>query len=461
MINPKSYVRITEDHSEAWLYLCEPVEASEYSKDEIIDYLQLNKVVVGINRSHVAAMCKKKIYGREVKVAVSEKGENGNNGYYEFLFSLEKKKPKINKDGSVDYKSMSLIESVQEGQTIAIYHPAVQGTPGKKVTGEEDKPLNFKDLRPLVGKGHSNEANENEYVATKTGRIEFDGENRLEIHEVYEVPGNCDFANNPVIEFSGDIIISGNVAAGVVINAGKSVTVEGVVEAANITAGTDVCLKRGMQGAGKGVIKAGGDVYTEFIEYATVNVRGSVQSNVILNSNVKAGQNVKLTGKKGLIAGGNVHGMMGIECISAGNASEIKTVLHVGVEPEVIEKYNLINEEYRTVNEELDEIVGGIAKILRVRQQTGELSEQLTNHLTNLKTRKDEVFIRCNEAKKKAEQLEMTVTQAREATIKVSGNIYHGVTIGVNDHEINVQHDTSFMEYNCVNGIIEGTVIVV
>lgn len=460
MINPKSYVRITEDHSEAWLYLCEPVEASEYNKSEVIDYLQLNKVIVGINESHIAAMCKKKIYGREVKVATSEKGENGNNGYYEFLFSLEKKKPKINKDGSVDYKSMSLIESVQAGQVIARYHPAVQGTPGRTVTGEADKPLNFKDLRPLVGKGHSNEADPNEYVATKTGRVEYDGNNRIDINEVYEVPGNCDFANNPVIEFSGDIIISGNVAAGVVINAGKSVTVEGVVEAANITAGTDVCLKRGMQGAGKGVIKAGGDLYTEFIEYATVNVRGSVQSNVILNSNVKAGQNVKLTGKKGLIAGGTVHGMMGIECITAGNTSEIKTVLHVGVEPEVIEKSNLVNEEYRTVNEELDEIVGGIAKILRVRQQTGELSEQLTNHLINLKNRKDEVFIRCNEAKKKAEQLDMIVNQAREASIKISGNIYHGVTIGVNDHEMHIQRDTSFMEYNCVNGIIEGTVIV-
>ena len=45
------------------------------------------------------------------------------------------------------------------------------------------------------------------------------------------------------------------------IKAGKSLTVEGVVESATIIAGGDVCLKRGMQGAGKGSITAGGGCF--------------------------------------------------------------------------------------------------------------------------------------------------------------------------------------------------------
>ena len=79
MINAKSYVRITDDHSEAWLYLCAPEDQPEYNKAEILEYLNDNKVIVGINESHVAAMCKKKIYEREVKIATSEKGEEGHN----------------------------------------------------------------------------------------------------------------------------------------------------------------------------------------------------------------------------------------------------------------------------------------------------------------------------------------------------------------------------------------------
>ena len=460
MVNVKSYVRVTDDKTEAWLYLCAPEDDRNYEKAEIIQYLNVNKVIAGINESHIAAMCKKKIYEREVKVASSVKGEEGSIGRYEFFFDTEKKKPQIRKDGSVDYRSMSLIQNVEEGELLAIYHPAVQGKPGKDVTGATEKALVYKELRPLTGKGISNAEDPNKYYATKSGKIEYDGENKLSIVEVYEVQGNCDFANNPVIEFNGDVVINGNVEAGVIINAGKSLTVEGVVESATITAGGDVCLKRGMQGSGKGSIVSGGDIFTEFLEYTNVTAEGNIQSNVILSSQVNAGGMVTLTGKKGLIAGGNVHGTMGITCICAGNMSEIKTGLHAGLQPEVLEKRIAVNEEYSTVSRELDEIVESMAKILRVRQKTGQLSEQLQEHLMDLKKRKDEVYRKCMEIKKQADEIEAMVMAAREAKIRVDGNIYHGVVINIDSHQLVINRDTSFMEYKAQSGMIVGTVVV-
>ncbi len=460
MVNVKSYVRVTDDKTEAWLYLCAPEDDRNYEKAEIIQYLNVNKVVAGINESHIAAMCKKKIYEREVKVASSVKGQEGSLGRYEFFFDTEKRKPQIRKDGSVDYRSMSLIQNVEEGELLAIYHPAVQGTPGKDVTGATEKALVYKELRPLTGKGISNAEDPNKYYATKSGKVEYDGENKLSIVEVYEVQGNCDFANNPVIEFNGDVVINGNVEAGVIINAGKSLTVEGVVESATITAGGDVCLKRGMQGSGKGSIVSGGDIFTEFLEYTNVTAEGNIQSNVILSSQVNAGGTVTLTGKKGLIAGGNVHGTMGITCICAGNMSEIKTGLHAGLQPEVMEKRIAVNEEYSTVSKELDEIVESMAKILRVRQKTGQLSEQLQEHLMDLKRRKDEVYRKCMEIKKQADEIEAMVMAAREAKIRVDGNIYHGVVINIDSHQLVINRDTSFMEYKAQSGMIVGTVVV-
>lgn len=460
MVNVKSYVRVTDDKTEAWLYLCAPEEGRDYEKSEIIQYLNVNKVVAGINESHIAAMCKKKIYEREVKVASSVKGDEGSAGRYEFFFDTEKKKPEIRKDGSVDYRSMSLIQNVEEGDLLAVYHPAVQGTPGKDVTGAMEKAPVYKELRPLSGKGISNAEDSNKYYATKSGKVEYDGNNKLSIVEVYEVQGDCDFANNPVIEFNGDVVINGNVEAGVVIKAGKSLTVEGVVESASIHAGGDVCLKRGMQGSGKGTIVCGGDIFTEFLEYANVMAEGNIQSNVILSSRVNAKGKITLTGKKGLIAGGNVHGMMGISCICAGNMSEIKTGLHAGLLPDMMEKRIAVNEEYSTVNKELEEIVEGMAKILRVRQKTGELSEQLQEHLVSLKRRKDEVYRKCIEIKKQADEAEALVMAAREARIRVEGNIYHGVIIGIDNHQLVINRDTSFMEYKAQSGMIVGTVVV-
>ena len=461
MVNVKSYVRITEDKKEAWLYLCAPDDGEMYEKSEIMRYLQLNNVVAGINESHIAAMCRKQIYEREVKVATSVKGDPGREGYFEFFFDTEKPKPKINNDGTVDYRSMSLVQNVTEGSLLALYHPAVQGTSGRDVTGAFEKLTIHKELRPLTGKGISNEKNPHEYYATKSGKIEYDGVNKLSIVEVYEVQGGCNYSNNALVEFNGDVIIHGNVEAGVTIRAGKSLTVDGVVESAEITAGGDVCLKRGMQGSGKGTITAGGNVFTEFLEYTKVNAEGSVQSNVILNSQVESKGTITLTGKKGLIAGGNVHAMMGVTCQNAGNASEIKTGIHIGVLPELLEKRIEVSQQYAKLNEELDEIVLGMAKVLRVRQQTGELSEQLQQHLESLKDKKDEVYKKCMDMKKEAERLEQMVTEAREAKIRISGSVYKGTVIGIDDCQLPIQRDTSFMEYTSQNGVIVGTVIVI
>jgi hypothetical protein len=463
MVNVKSYVRIAEDKKAAWLYLCEPDDGGQYDKHEILRYLQLNGVQAGINESHVAAMCRKKIYDREVKIAASEKGDPGIPGKYEFFFNTEKPKPEIRKDGTVDYKSMSLVQNVTEGDLLAEYHPSVQGTSGRDVTGQFERTELLKELRPLTGKGvERSEKDPNKYYAAKSGKVEYDKDNnKLSVVEVYEISGGCDFANNPLVEFNGDVIIHGNVEAGVVVRAGKSLTVEGVVESAMLSSGGDLCLKRGVQGAEKAVIEAGGDVFAEFIEYSKVKAGGSVQSNVILNSKVSADDKVLLTGKKGLIAGGKVHGMMGIECQNVGNQSEIKTLLHTGVMPDIMEKRISVNEEYTKYNDELDEIVAGMAKLLRVRQQTGSLSEQLQSHLNGLKERKDEVYEKCAEIKKRADELENIVLKSREAKIKISGNIYKGTLITIDDHQFVINRNTSFMEYTSQNGIILGTVVVV
>ena len=153
--------------------------------------------------------------------------------------------------------------------------------------------------------------------------------------------------------------------------------------------------------------------------------------------------------------------MLGVTCQNAGNASEIKTGIHVGILPDMIDKRVEVSQQYGKLNEELDDIVLGMAKILRVRQQTGELSEQLQAHLEVLKDKKDEVYKNCMEMKKEVDKLETLVSQAREAKIRISGNIFKGTVIGVDDSQLPIQKDTSFMEYGSQNGIIVGTVIVI
>jgi hypothetical protein len=126
-----------------------------------------------------------------------------------------------------------------------------------------------------------------------------------------------------------------------------------------------------------------------------------------------------------------------------------------------MEKRINVNEEYSRYNTELDDVVAGMAKLLRVRQQTGTLSEPLQAHLDSLKQRKDELIGLCNEIKKSADELENVIMQSRESKIKVNGNVYKGTLITIDDHQLVIGKNTCFMEYTSQNGIIVGTIVVV
>ena len=54
-----SFVTITDDKHEGWLYLEKPKEGKSYSKEEIIKYLEENGIRAGYIMSNISAMAKK------------------------------------------------------------------------------------------------------------------------------------------------------------------------------------------------------------------------------------------------------------------------------------------------------------------------------------------------------------------------------------------------------------------
>lgn len=127
MLQEKSYVRISDDKMEAWLYLAEPSEAEEkYKIDSLLDMLRQEGVEEGYLMPRLVAMAKKGVYQREILVAKGKEVVEGTDGSYEYFFTPDAimEAPTIREDGSVDYGSMSMLQSVQAGDKLAEYHPA-------------------------------------------------------------------------------------------------------------------------------------------------------------------------------------------------------------------------------------------------------------------------------------------------------------------------------------------------
>ena len=144
------------------------------------------------------------------------------------------------------------------------------------------------------------------------------------ITNTYEIKGDCDFSVGD-IAFDGTVHIAGGVCSGCTIKATGSIVIAGVVKAATLIAGGDVEIKSGMQGAGKGMIKAGGSVSALYIERGHVVADGSITLDASIHSVIEAGQNIITKGKRGAIIGGKAFATGYIVANYIGAVSNTKT----------------------------------------------------------------------------------------------------------------------------------------
>ncbi len=456
-----TYVRVTEDDRQAWLYLMPKADGNAYTKDELLGLLHEHDVVAGINVDNLIAMSKKKVYEREIKVAEFRAPEPGTDGYYEYFFDINSstKRPTIREDGSVDYQSMNMVNNVKEGALLAKYYPAVDGIPGKDVRGFEIPVEQVKNLPPLQGKGLiRDEADENLYRAAFEGKVEYQ-DGKINLNKIHQISGDVDQIIGKV-EFFGDVLISGNVEAGTVIRAGKSLTIEGTVEAAHLVAGGDIILKRGIQGNQKAQVVCKGTLFADFIEHTQVKAGGNVEANIILNSNIEAEGKVVLTGKKGTLIGGNVHGTKGIDCKELGNDVEVKTIVHAGCLPEVLTNQRKLMKEEEDIKEATEALVHEVKDIEAKVKATGSISPILEKRLKALieeKKKLDEKMANCREKLALGMQY---IDKAKGATVRIDGNLYKGSVICIDQGRLPIENNTMYMEYRNISGMIAGTVIV-
>ena len=130
-------IRICDDDMQAFLYIADELR-NEYDNEEAVrQFLKQKGITHGIIEENVKEIFERRLYNREILVAEGTRPENGVDGYYEYKFNMNfSKKPKIRPDGTVDYWSIKMVETVEEGQVIAIYHKAYQGTDGMNIKGK-------------------------------------------------------------------------------------------------------------------------------------------------------------------------------------------------------------------------------------------------------------------------------------------------------------------------------------
>ncbi|MCR4727040.1 MAG: FapA family protein [Lachnospiraceae bacterium] len=455
-----AYIKTSEDGMRAWIYLNPPSHGEDfYSRELIVQFIREHKIVRGLHESNISAIAKKHVYEREIVIAEGKEPVRGSDGSFEWFFDISSKKsPAIREDGTVDYTSMSELSNVDVGDKVAVYHPAVPGENGYDIYGKEIVAKPVKDLPPLKGRGFSNEDDPNVYIATLAGKISY-ANGRIDIKNVHEIHGDVDLIVGKV-EFFGDIHILGNVGAGVVIRASRNVAIDGVVESATIYAGGDVVIARGIQGNGKGSVTAKGDVSADFIEFAEVEAMGNVRSNSFINSKVFAEGKVIAEGKNGVIMGGNVRGLLGVEAVNLGNETEPKTFVGAGYSEEDHDKYMALMEVETEAQKLLSDTVDRMSEILKRKRLGNEkFSDASDKELIELNEKKDKYFSVLDQTRMEKEKVEAVIEKGKGSRIRVTGNVFMGVTIGIEGCLLPITNPTVGKKYLNEGGrIVSGNI---
>lgn len=270
-IKREPVIRINNDRMEAFIMLPTVEEEYHYTVDEVLEAVNRNGVIYGINCETISDMVEKRLMGREVLFAKGKPAVDGADGYFDFYFDSDlNHRPTVKSDGSVDYWSVHSVEVVKKGQTIANYCEPVAGEDGIDVLGRVIAAKKGKGLPPLVGRGFDKSVDGLTYTAAIDGKIERH-KNRIIILPILEINGDVDVGTGN-IDFVGDVVIHGSVKTGARIRAAKSITIDGVCEGCVLEAGNDLILRNGMIGMGKARIIVKGNLFAKFMEYTDVEV---------------------------------------------------------------------------------------------------------------------------------------------------------------------------------------------
>lgn len=398
-----------------------------YTYEEIVDILERNSVRRGYQEDAIRRIAEGKAEdGEVITVAQGQPATDGTDGYYEYFFRTEvARTPKHLADGSVDYQDVEWFEIVQENQKIVEYHNAQSGIPGYTVTGRIVPAHRGKEKRMLHGKGFHLSKDRMRYYSSMTGRIELKGEelviSRLYIYdEVTMATGNVDV--------DGNVYVKGNVGSNTVIKATEDIAVDGFIESAYLESKENIFLRRGMNAAGNGLVRAGKSVCGKFFESVRVEAGEDIYCNYSMDANLWANGLIVLSGEKGTLLGGSARAVGGFRIYNAGNQVGVPTYIRMGADETLHNAVYTIETRVNNVEKELRALQNGL------REYQSKYPPEVRNTMDIFLKLENAIYTKEEEYKQLLDNqiaLNEQLKKASEATGMIRGRLYGGVIIEI------------------------------
>ncbi len=321
-------ISIEENGNKAYAYI--PwIPGNIVKKEDIYQDLERREIVFGIKHEAIADMIDKRRQNEKILIAEGIPAIKGKDGWFEWFVRLDLPRiPAPLPDGGVDYVNIEAFEMVDEGEKIALYHRAEAGISGKNIYGESIHAENGLEKKPIRGIGFRIEPDGVTYVSRMNGKFEYTA-GRILITNMLVVREDVTAVTGK-LEVDGSVYVVGSIYSGGYIKATGDIIIEHNVETAKLIAGGNVMIKKGSCSKNDCFIDAGGEVSGSFFEAANINARGNVKANYIMNSSINTMGRVIVSGSKGMLLGGKISAVRGVDTYNLGNRLHLKTILDIG-----------------------------------------------------------------------------------------------------------------------------------
>jgi hypothetical protein len=276
------------------------------------------------------------------------------------------------------------------------------------------------------------------------------------VSDTYSVASDVD-ASTGDIDYDGNVLIPGTVRTGFTVKAKGDIQVNGVVEGATLIAGGNIVIKRGVQGMGKGELKCHGDICAHFFESVNVEAGGSVIAGSILHSRVVSGDRVTVNGKKSFIVGGEIICDTRLEANTIGNKMETQTLIKVGVKPELYDEMKALVTSVTDLKNQAEE-VSSYMNVYREKMKKGyKLTPENIKQIKEYNTKLSELNGDIDKKNARLREVRAIINVGKNGSVKVTGNVYRGVTIFIANNIYSVKDKDVHCLYKIVDGETKAT----
>jgi len=430
-------VNISEDRLLATMSLNgQAPPAYTVTVDDILDELKLLKIAVDDQgKKNIVAFAGQLANQQVPKAMVIARGtpaKHDKNGRVEKLFSTAQVQTEADttkqtdvQDGSAlssqSYYDRSGIVTVKDGESLVRLIPPVSGKDGVDIYGQGISRRSGIEATMKAGKNVRQEGNT--FYATTAGMVLCEN-NKVWVETKLEIKENVDFSVGN-IDFDGDVEVHKNVLDLFKVHSRSSVTVHGIIEAAEVRAEIDVNALGGIAGKEKGTIFASNNVNSKYITNATVHAEHDI---IVRNEVIQSDLFCKgrLSVASGQLVGGHVIATCGVIVHDLGSEAGTKTIVEAGVDRDLTDKITHIIPEVRRLRMKAEKVrqviepliqhqkylpAGQRKKVAELLQLSYGLDEQAENLIGELRA-----------AYEKSQ--EMAVTE-----VEVTGKVFAGVTI--------------------------------